>query len=115
MDCLDNIVQVVNKFANCNVAQLVGIQQGDVLVPVYDWTAFLDAHFRHLKGFKKYHHFHVSREHPDKVFLKEFEDSVEKEVEILIDNWQPLCIDLPSQMHPFGLSNNRQWYLYEKI
>ena len=45
VDCLDDIVEVVNKSANCNVAQLVGTQQGDVLVPVYDWTAFLDAHF----------------------------------------------------------------------
>ena len=115
VDCLDDIVQVVSKSANCNTPQLIGSQQGDVIVPMYDWTKFLDPLFTTLKHIKRYHHFCVSQEHPGTVFCKEFADSEEIEVVILRDSWQPSPAMLPPLIHPSGLSNERQWYLFEKI
>ena len=44
--CLDDIVRVVEKSAEANHAQLVGTQDGRVLVPVYHWAAFFDHPFR---------------------------------------------------------------------
>ncbi|KAK3747158.1 hypothetical protein RRG08_035704 [Elysia crispata] len=40
VDCLEDIARVVNESATCNVAQLCGTEQGDVLVPMYDWASF---------------------------------------------------------------------------
>ena len=43
--CLDDIVRVVEKSAAVNCAQLVGTQDGRVLVPTYDWATFFDRPF----------------------------------------------------------------------
>ena len=40
--CLDDLVRVVNESASPNVAQLVGSQSGNVIVPVYDWSSYFD-------------------------------------------------------------------------
>ena len=45
-----DIAEVVNNSANANVAQLVGTQEGEVLVPFYDWAAMFAPHFRKLKN-----------------------------------------------------------------
>ena len=44
--CLDDIVRVVEGSAVVNHAQLVGTQDGRVLVPTYDWASFFDKPFR---------------------------------------------------------------------
>ena len=46
VNCLDDIVKVVNSSASCNVAQLVGDQQGQVLVNIYNWLDF----FNHISN-----------------------------------------------------------------
>ena len=38
--CLDDIVRVVEKSAEVNHTQLIGTQDGRVLVPMYDWAEF---------------------------------------------------------------------------
>ena len=85
VNCLDDIVKVVESSAHCNVAQLIGNQEGDVIVPF----TFFNPDFRCFKDIKKYHHFHVTQERPGIVFAKEYEDSKPK-VDILRDNWQPM-------------------------
>ena len=54
---IHDIVDVVNSSAVCNKAQLVGTPEGDVLVPTYDWTGYLEPYFRKIKSLKTYHHF----------------------------------------------------------
>ena len=44
--CLDDIARVVEKSAEAHHTQLVGTQDGRVLVPTYDWAEFFDAPFR---------------------------------------------------------------------
>ena len=47
---------VVQESADVNVPQLVGTQDGDVIVPTHDWVGYLDPHFCRLKGLMKFHH-----------------------------------------------------------
>ena len=44
VSCLEDVVDVVNSSADVNVAQLVGTQSGEPVVPVYNWAAFLGEH-----------------------------------------------------------------------
>ena len=39
-------MDVINKSADVNTAQLVGTQNGEVIVHVYDWVTFLGDHFQ---------------------------------------------------------------------
>jgi hypothetical protein len=105
---LDDIVKVVEASATCNVAQLVGDQQGNVLVKTYNWLDFFDAHFRRLKDIKKYHQFFVSNDHPGVVFAREYTDSPPVHFDLLKDNWQPSATELPPVIQPSGLSSERQ-------
>ena len=45
-----------------NIAQLVGDERGTVLVPMYDWQAFLIPFSKAVKGIKQYHHFSLSHQ-----------------------------------------------------
>ena len=38
VDCLQDLVNVVNTSAEVNHSQLVGTQNGDVVVPTYNWS-----------------------------------------------------------------------------
>ena len=61
--------------AGVNKAQLVGTHNGKVIVPVYDWSAFLGQYFAKLPGIKKFLHFRFSKEEPGKLFFKEYSTS----------------------------------------
>ena len=41
VSCLRDIIHIVNTSSDINIAQLVGTQKGEVIVPVYDWMQFL--------------------------------------------------------------------------
>ena len=70
--CLDDIVRVVESSAVVNHAQLVGTQDGEVLVPTYDWAEFFDAPYRQsaLKGIKAMHHLTFTHTKPGRVIVK---------------------------------------------
>ena len=86
VNCLNEIVKVVESSARCNVAQLIGNQKGDIIVPSFDWLTFFSPHFRHFKDIKI-------------VSAKGYEDSKPMEVDILRDNWQPMSTDELQQMN----------------
>ena len=113
--CLQDIVDVVNSSADVNTAQLASMQDGEVVVPTYDWAQFLGEHCRKVPQMKSYHHF-FSRDAPGVVALKKFRDSSSTTFRILADSsWKLSADDLPPQILPSGLSNEWQWYLYRKI
>ena len=117
MSCLQDIVDVVNSSADVNTAQLVGTEDGEILVPTYAWDDFLREHFRKLPGIKSYHHFVLSASSPGVVTLKTFSDSTASTFTLVYDddNWAPTAEELPPIVQPSGLSNTRQWYLYKQI
>ena len=62
VSCLDDIAKVVN--VDVNVAQLVGTQSGEPVVPMYNWATFLGGHFRTVPQFKRHQHFMFSSQYP---------------------------------------------------
>ena len=114
--CLDDIVRVVNESASPNVAQLVGSQQGDVIVPMYNWSSYFEniTVKTALKGITQMHHFHFSRSHPGKVKVRNNTMDSWRTINLLKDPcWRPSS--LPEQLMPPGLSLEREWYLHDKI
>ena len=99
-----------------NIAQLVGTENGNVIVPTYDWATFLSSHLKKVPRLKSYHHFTFSASHPGLVLMKEFSDSESSPFLMLNDReWEPQAHLLPLCIVPPGLSNARKWYLYQQI
>ena len=59
VDCLADIVTVVDISSKLNKAQLVGLENGPSEVPVFQWDAFLAQFFKMVPRIKSYQHFHV--------------------------------------------------------
>lgn len=98
-----------------NKAQLVGTHDGQEIVPVYDWAAFLSEYFTKLPNIKKYHHFHFSMDEPGKVYFKEHRFSQERSLMLLKDPTVMPPLVLPCKLRPEGLSQERKQYLYREI
>ncbi len=112
---LDELARVVEESADVNTAQLVGTNDGEVIVPTYDWARYLGQFCRKLKGIKKYHVFRFSASTPGIVFLKNTSDPNEPEVAYNILSKDYSATVLPSIVPPSRLSLERQWYLYNSI
>ena len=116
VDCLDDLVDVVESSADVNFAQLVGAQSGETLVQMYDWASHFQPYFRTLHGIKKHHHFLFSKSAPHIVRIQQYSDTTETEYPLLSDTtWIPSIDKLPQIITPTGLSAERQLYLYQKI
>lgn len=116
--CLDDIVRAVNESGNPNVAQLVGTQNGDVIVPMFNWSDYFeDVTIKTaLKGISHMHHFHFKSSEPGKVFVKDTINDEERCINLLkSSSWHPSPSDLPTPIIPPGLTLERQYYLYDKI
>ena len=118
--CLDDIVRVVNDSAKVNYAELVGREDGTVLVPQYDWAEYFTPFFKRqgFKGIKSLHHLVFSRTTPGYVVVREYNDSPEKKLKILSDeylHWVPSSSELPPVIDPPGLSQERKEYLFREF
>ena len=88
--CLDDIAGVVDKSAHCNVAQLVGSQDGESIVPVFQWTAMFESHLKKLKNIKRFQHFRFDCSMPGCVAYKVASDSEEQSMSLLTNTaWHP--------------------------
>ena len=115
---LDDFVRVVEESGEVNTSQLVGSQDGEILVLTYDWATYLGSFFKKLKGIKKYHKFRFSAHSPGIVFVKKTSDENEPEQQhkILSADYSSLSVaELPAIVPPSRLSQERQWYLYNSI
>ena len=117
--CLNDIATVVQKSATMNHSQLVGDQQGNVIVPSYNWAEFFQGRTikNALKGIKKMAHFRFSADSPGYVHVKNSSDATtEQKIKLVKDiSWRPDMSSLPDEITPDGLSVKRQWYLYNKV
>lgn len=114
VNCMADIAAVVDKSAVCNVSQLVHTENADI-VPTRDWATFLLPHFRRITNIKQYHHFRLSSSFPGKVFVRRHADTPETPLSLLRDDRHPVPDHLPPHIEPKGLSDERQWYLFERI
>ena len=113
--CLDDLANAITNSAAPNITELVGLEDGTVLVPMYNWVEFLGLHFRKIPQIKKQHHFIFTTTSRGKVTLKEFNDSEEVKFKMLKDDWSPSATDLPPVVTHSGLPAERQWYLFDSI
>ena len=80
---LFDIARSVEESATINVAELVGLHNGTVLVLTYDWVTYLGIYFKKLPKIKLYYHFHFHKYYKGTVFCKESRYSEEKKVNLL--------------------------------
>ena len=93
--CLDELVQVVNTSATVNVAQLVGSQEGETIVPIYDWMAMFAENIKH------YQHFRFASSSPGAVTVQLASDTEEESIVVLADwDWVPSSHLLPPVTPP---------------
>ena len=78
--------------------------------------SFLGKHFRKVPQIKLHHHFEFSSSTPGDVSMKLYSNSSSSNLRMLVDRrWTPSPDELPTQIPPVGLSNERKWYLYESF
>lgn len=115
VNCLDDLVGVVESSANVNTVQLVGDQEGETRVPTYDWCGYFKPHFKKLNNITKYHHFKFTSTEKG-VSVKQLADAKEINITILKSPSHHFSTStLPDIVTPPGLSDERKVYLYEKI
>jgi len=103
---LSEFAQIVesSSVAGVNKAQLVGTHNGKAIVPVYNWSAFLEQYFVKLPGIKKFHQFRFSKEEPCKHYFTEYSTSSERSIFLLKNHGVLPPAVLPAKLKPEGLS-----------
>ena len=113
VDCLDDIVRVVETSAAINHTQLVGTQSGETVVPTFNWAEFLSSLLKRVPHIKRLQHFQFTSEDLGTVIVKRSCDSEEERLDLMIS--QPSVEDFPELDLPSGLSDARQRHLFQKI
>ncbi len=118
--CLDDLVRVVHDSATINHAQLVGREDGTMIVPQYDRAQFFAPYFKRqaFDGIKSLHHLVFTSDKPGQVLTRKTSDGVETTLHVLNKanlGWKPSPDTMPAAIQPDGLSRERQRYLFDKI
>ena len=99
-----------------SLSQLVGTQDGEPVVTIYDWAIFLSDHFCLVPRRKSYHHFCFSASHSKEVGLQECSNSPQSMFLMASNNaWKPKMTLLPLVNPPLDLSHQRKFCLYQEI
>lgn len=113
---LFDIARAVEESAIVNTAEFVGLHNGTVLIPTYDWMTYLGQFFKKIPHLKTYHHFRFDKDYPGTVFCKQYWSSEEIALNILQSNMNlPQPDLLPPVITPKGISRDRAEYLYKEI
>ena len=118
VSCLDDFQEVVREstaISNVNIPQLVGREDGSVLVPAYDWQSFLSPAYKPLLGIKPMGHFRFHKDNPGKVFFKTMLADAEQEKVLAVQHQVARLPPMPDVLPPPGLSLDRQRYLFQHI
>ena len=118
--CLADLAKVVTDSATINHSQLVGKENGEVIVKQFDWATFSAKHFRRqgFDGIKSLHHLEFAKATPGKVLVRMESDSEVQTLQVLAKSslhWTPSSSEMLEQIIPAGLPLERSKYLYEKI
>ena len=114
IDCLEDIRNVVKVSSDMNDCQLVGHEDGQVIVQTHDWTDFCMKSFKKLDGILQFQHFRFTKE--GVVYAKMTCDGEESAFPLLKKGVKlPLSNEKPPVIKPPGLPLARQWYLFDEI
>ena len=84
-------IEVVNSSATVNHAQLVGRENGEVIVKQYNWAGFFAPYFRR-QAFESLHHLVFDSRTPGKVLVRKEKDGEVEILQVLSKahlNWKP--------------------------
>ena len=96
----------------CNRLQCVDNQDGEIIVPTYDWASFLGHSYKTIESLLSFHSFAASAETPGVMVVRKFADSATKRLSL----GRGACPTGESTVvPPKGLSVERQAYLYKEI
>ena len=84
VECLSDIVDVLNKSGYINHARLVGRQEGQVLIPTYDWQTYLSPNFKKIPNIKMFHQFKLLADHPGVIISANYTVTMKRQ------NW--ICV-----------------------
>ena len=98
-----------------NKAFIIGCDNSSMPFHYYNWTDFLSALFAPVPNVTSYYHFRFTEDHPGTVFVRQFADTEEKQVVIIKAHSTIDKTALPPALAPFGLSEERQQYLFDHI
>ena len=104
VDSLDDLVKVVQESCSNNEVQLVGNQQGESVVDIFDWVQFFGSHFMKIPQITRQHHFEFLAATPGTVTVKEYTDSVEQQYTLTLD--MSIAASSPRIIVPPGLFLN---------
>lgn len=109
--CLDDLMKVVQQSASMNEAQLVGREDGTIIVKQYDWAKFFSAYFKRnaFDGIKSFHHLKFDAKKPGVVVVRKDTDGTETTLQVLKKshrNWNPSPDIKLRQIVPPGLSRS---------
>ncbi|XP_055957706.1 uncharacterized protein LOC126825399 [Patella vulgata] len=115
---IEQTVEGSTSESKINRSQLVGDQDGTVIVPMYAWDTLLGGYFKKFVGILEQHHFWFTNQQPGVLFYKGFTDSEEQSIKILKRDINPVDIDpeaRPVEIVPAGFSDARKAYLFKEI
>ena len=113
---LFDIARAIEDSATVNTAELVGLHNGNVLIPTYDWMSYFETFFNRIPHLKTYHDFRFDKDFPGTVFCKQYWSSEEQALNILKHERNvPEQGRLPPVVTPQGISRERAEYLFKEI
>ena len=113
---LFDIGTCVEESASVNVAELVGLHDGTVLVSTYDWTNYRSQIFKKLPKIKSYHYFRFHKGFPGTILCRKYWNSEEIAINILRNDARfPGGGQLPPIITPSGISRERAQYLFKEM
>ena len=118
VSCLEDFTKVVSEstpVSKVNIPQLVGREDGTVVVPTYNWQEFFIPAYRPLHGIKAIGHFRFSADHPGMVYYRATIADAEEVKQLSIRQQFKRLAPMPTVIPPPLLSRERQQYLYNNI
>jgi hypothetical protein len=117
VNCLKEFAHVINTSTinGINRTQLVGTEDQQVFVPVYNWQDLFRPHAKSFPGIQKTQHFRFSSNHPGAIF---FRKSCSDDEECLANFMRSAAVvndGMPALIPPPGLSKERKEYLFHQI
>ena len=98
-----------------NIPQLVGDERGTVLVPMYDWQAFLIPFSKAVKGIKQYHHFSFTHQAQGVAMATTHSEGPTQILPVLVGDAGAVPHALSPRVQSPGLAAYRPWYLFNSI
>ena len=117
-DIISHLVDVVDRSAFCNRAQLYCSSNGTLNWQWRKWYSFLDALFTPIKGIRMLHHFHFTYAEPCIVYVREQNRYQKVPISILrptTDIKKISADDLPPEILPARVMTTRKEYFFNSI